>query len=317
MVGTLMRTIMRRIGILGEAMGELFTHNAQVEVGIGGDTFNAAVYLSQMSDQVQPVFFSAIGQDPFSQLLMNICQQYGIGTDAIDVDSYRNIGLYSIVNDEHGERAFHYWRSDSAAKGYLNNLLNRDRLTKWFACDALFFSGITLAIMSVDARSDLLDRIGRWHGGRVYFDDNFRPLLWQNDDVQECYGDAINAADVLMLSVEDQLSIQPATDKNELIEILACYRDKIIILRDGGQPITVIQNGHLTTIEIDSVVAVDTTAAGDSFSGTFIALYESGVDLISAIQRAAKVSALVVQQPGALVTLPESVLIEVAVRGDV
>ncbi len=312
-----MSTGMRRIGILGEAMGELFTRGEQVEIGIGGDTFNAAVYLSQLSDRVQPVFFSAIGRDPFSALLMTTCQRYGIQTDAIAVDDFRNIGLYSIVNDDQGERAFHYWRSDSAAKEYLNSLVNSARLADWLACDALFFSGITLAIMSVDARSDLLDRVNRWQGGRVYFDDNFRPLLWRNDDVQLCYGDAINAADVLLLSVEDQLRIQQATDKAELLEILACYRDKIIILRDGGNPITVIQNGQLNHVVIEPVTPVDTTAAGDSFSGAFIALFESGVALLKAIEQAAKVSATVVQQPGALVTLPETLLNDIVVRGDV
>ncbi len=314
-----MEQAMRSIGILGEAMGELFTHgDNNVELGIGGDTFNAAVYMAQMSQTVIPTFFSAIGDDPFSQLLIVLCRQYGIKVDSIEKDDIRNIGLYSIINDDTGERKFHYWRSESAAKSYLNALPKSDYANEWLSCDAVFFSGITLAIMSADARSDLLELVSRWQNGRVYFDDNYRPQLWDKEDIQACYDTACNAADVLLLSVEDQLQIQQVDSKSQLIEIFACYRDKTIILRDGGNPITYIRNGLVTHIEITAVQSVDTTAAGDSFSGTFISLYESGVDLETAIRIAANVSAQVVQQPGAIVKLPESLLNDLAVvRGEV
>ena len=314
-----MKNSMRSVGVLGEAMGELFTQGQnKIDMGIGGDTFNAAVYMAQMEGTVQPKFYSAIGSDPFSQLLVGLCQRYSIGVDSIAKDETRNIGLYSILNDDQGERRFHYWRSESAAKSYLNALPKSEYAREWLACDAVFFSGITLAIMSADARSDLLDMVSSWKGGKVYFDDNYRPTLWDKADVQFWYDTVFNAADVLLLSVEDQLQIQQVESKSQLVEIFACYREKTVILRDGGNPITLIRNGNVSTIEITAVKPIDTTAAGDSFSGTFIALLESGVELETAIRCASKVSAHVVQQPGALVKLPESLLNEiVTARGEV
>jgi 2-dehydro-3-deoxygluconokinase len=307
MVGTLMTTGLKRIGVLGEAMGELFTHSLEhISVGIGGDTFNAAVYMAQVAKIVQPHYFSAIGTDPFSQLFIQKCHEFDISDQFIFRDPVRSIGLYSITNDDEGERQFNYWRSDSAARHYLNTISNSDVGFDWFACDALYLSGITLAIMNPNARESLLAQLSSYTQGSIYFDDNFRPLLWQNDDVQLWYDKMFNAANVLLLSVEDQLLVQNVTSKTELIEHLQGYRDKTIILRDGANPISLIQKGELISLEVEPVKPVDTTAAGDSFTGTYIAMAESGADIFSAIKIASRVSGYVIQQTGALVQLPKS-----------
>jgi 2-dehydro-3-deoxygluconokinase len=307
MVGTLMTIGLKRIGVIGEAMGELFTHSLEhMSVGIGGDTFNAAVYMAQVEKAVQPHYFSAIGTDPFSQLFIQKCHEFGINDQFIIRDSARSIGLYSITNDEDGERQFDYWRSDSAARQYLNSMANSEQGCDWLVCDALYLSGITLAIMNHDAREALLAKLSAFSQGTIYFDDNFRPLLWQNDDVQLWYDRMFNAANVLLLSVEDQLLVQNVANKSELIEHLQGYRDKTIILRDGPNPISLIQKGELISLEVEPVKPVDTTAAGDSFTGSYIAMAESGADIFSAIKIASRVSGYVIQQKGALVQLPKS-----------
>jgi 2-dehydro-3-deoxygluconokinase len=311
-----MNTQLKRVGILGEAMGELFTRaDTSTVVGVGGDTFNAAVYMAQISERVEPQFFSAVGCDPFSRLFIKKCQEFGINDKAIIRDNVRNIGLYSISNDADGERHFNYWRTESAARYYLNSLHQTKKVDDYLMCDALYLSGITLAIMSKVARGRFLQTIQCWENGSIYFDDNFRPLLWENEDVQLCYDQMFNAADVLLLSVEDQLLIQNVKTKAELVEKFSCYREKTIVLRNGSKPITLIKNGNVTEINVSPVIAVDTTAAGDSFTGAFIALVESGIDLEAAIKQASSVSGHVVQKPGALVQLPESLLNNIVVRG--
>lgn len=297
---------LKRIGILGEAMGELFTEsNHRMIVGTGGDTFNAAVYLAQSETVAQPHFFSAIGTDPFSQLLLERCAEFGVQATSIEIDPVRSIGLYSITNDARGERHFNYWRSDSAAKHYLLQLQTSGAMQALMQCDAIFFSGITLAIMDVAARAAFLQSLRAYDRGAIYFDDNYRPLLW-GENAEQWYKEVYQTSDYLLLSVEDQLAIHGLSRKDELIAMLLDYPEKTIVLRNGDQPMTILHQHKLVDLDVDPVTPIDTTAAGDSFTGTFIALTESGVSATDAASFAAKVSAHVIQQAGALVQLPNA-----------
>jgi 2-dehydro-3-deoxygluconokinase len=295
---------LKRVGILGEAMGELFTESQhRMIVGTGGDTFNAAVYLAQSESCAQPHFFSAIGTDPFSQLLLERCAEFDVQATSIEIDPVRSIGLYSISNDNRGERHFNYWRSDSAARHYLHHLDATGAMQALLNCDAIFFSGITLAVMQPDIRHSFLQALRTYKKGAIYFDDNYRPLLW-GENAEQWYKEVYQASDYLLLSVEDQLNIHGLSSKEELISMLQDYPEKTIVLRNGDQPMTIMQQHQQFDLDVDPVKPIDTTAAGDSFTGTFIALTETGVSTEQAATFAAKVSAHVIQQAGALVQLP-------------
>lgn len=295
---------LKRVGVLGEAMGELFTESSRrMMVGMGGDTFNAAVYMAQQHAPVQPHFFSAIGTDPFSQLFLAECLEFGVQSDSVLIDQERSMGLYSITNDAYGERHFNYWRDNSAAKAYLNDLPTSAGLSQWTACDSLFLSGITLAVMSPQARRAVVDAMKQYRNGATYFDDNYRPLLW-GETAQQWYKEMFEASDYLLLSVEDQLAIHQLSSKETLVDMLSDYPEQTIILRNADQPMSIGHRHEWIDLDVEPVKPVDTTAAGDSFTGTFIALVEMGISTVEAAIHAAKVSAYVIQKPGALVQLP-------------
>ncbi|MBQ3575298.1 MAG: ribokinase, partial [Clostridia bacterium] len=52
------------------------------------------------------------------------------------------------------------------------------------------------------------------------------------------------------------------------------------------------------------VKAVDTTAAGDTFTGFFFAAVAEGVDVENALKRASKASSISVTRPGAAASIP-------------
>ena len=88
-----------------------------------------------------------------------------------------------IENDSSGERTFHYWRSASAARTLF---LPESNLSPAALCevDAIYASGISLAIMHPQARADLIGFLEtfRADGKIVAYDSNYRPALWE--DVQ-------------------------------------------------------------------------------------------------------------------------------------
>ena len=53
-------------------------------------------------------------------------------------------------------------------------------------------------------------------------------------------------------------------------------------------------------------VAVDTTAAGDTFTGYFIAAVSSGEPVRQAMEKATQAAAIAVSRPGASVSIPYS-----------
>ncbi|WP_309598963.1 PfkB family carbohydrate kinase, partial [Klebsiella pneumoniae] len=66
-------------------------------------------------------------------------------------------GLYLIQLDEQGERTFLYWRNDSAARYLVRHPEYPALLAQMAQMDAIYLSGISLAILPPQDRLQLLD----------------------------------------------------------------------------------------------------------------------------------------------------------------
>ena len=107
---------MASIIVVGEGMIELSRAGADSwRLGYGGDTLNTAVHLARLGADVS--YFTALGNDPFSEDLRQAWRSEGVDTSLILTDPSRRPGLYAITNDPDGERRFTYWRGESAARG--------------------------------------------------------------------------------------------------------------------------------------------------------------------------------------------------------
>ena len=60
---------------------------------------------------------------------------------------------------------------------------------------------------------------------------------------------------------------------------------------------------------------MDTTAAGDTFTGYFVAAYTQGKPLQECLMRAAAASAIAVSRPGASVSIPVREEVEAMLQG--
>ncbi len=86
-------------------------------------------------------------------------------------------GLYYIETDSTGERTFYYWRNEAAAKFWLESEQSATICEELANFDYLYLSGISPAILSPTSREKLLSllRECRANGGKVIFDNNYRP----------------------------------------------------------------------------------------------------------------------------------------------
>jgi len=213
-------------------------------------------------------------------------------------------GLYTIQVDETGERTFYYWRDMSAAKDYFvdNPSLLEAHLDE---LDALYYSGISLAVLPVSGRERLFGVIEklRARGGKVFFDNNYRPRLWRGDpDTAEWYDRAFANADLAMITLEDNAALYGLDEESALGHAFSLTCDEVVIKR-GVDPTIVRVRGEeafmVPTFKVPKVI--DTTGAGDSFAGGYLAARLQGQSPEVAARSGNKIASIVVQYPGAII----------------
>lgn len=289
---------------IGECMVELMQANdGLMRKSFAGDTFNTAYYARLFLPADWSVdYFTAVGRDMISDEMLAFMQGHGVGTGQIARIEGRAPGLYMIhLND--GERSFSYWRSVSAAK-----LLARDadRLRKAIeASDVIVFSGITLAILPPEDVDTLLAELRRAKaaGKLVAFDPNIRPRLWDGAGrMRETITDGARAATLVMPSFDDEASHFGDASIEATIDRYRALGVADLVVKNGAEGATLAfgeDSTHVPSARVERVI--DTTSAGDSFNGGFLARYVATGDAPASARFAADLAAAVIQHHGALV----------------
>ena len=172
-----------RIAVLGEGMLELARPDSAGPVwqlGFGGDTLNTAVHLARFG--LRASYVTALGSDPFSADMRRDWNAEGLDISHVLTDPEHLPGLYAIRTDNAGERSFFYWRGASAARHMFALPGITQALEHMAKADLLYLSLISLAIIGPEAREQVYDLCAcvRRNGGRVAFDSNYRPRLWDS-----------------------------------------------------------------------------------------------------------------------------------------
>ena len=294
---------------IGECMIEMAVlENGDFRQGFAGDTLNTAWYVRACLPKADwdVSYFTRLGEDLYSAKMKSFFEENGLDTRHIATDATRRPGLY-LIDIKHGERSFTYWRDQSAAK-----LLADDEARLQQALDAadiIYFSGITLAILSPERRQAFLAKIAsaRKAGKTTVFDPNIRPRLWETTEALKHY--------TMMAAASAEISLPSFDDEATLfgdIDLAACaerYRAAgcgLVVVKNGGGPMLAVDETRSNPFDgFEKVQPVDTTGAGDSFNGGFLSAWATGADIETAIHRAHNVSLQVIQHRGALMPMDQ------------
>lgn len=289
-----------------ELQGQAFGTMRQT---FGGDTLNTAVYLARCADpqRLRVQYATALGDDPLSAGLLARWQAEGLAVDLVRRLEGRLPGLYLIDVDPAGERRFLYWRDQSAAKSYFD-AAQTPLEQSLDDIAALYFSGISLAILPPAGRARLLAAAAalRARGAAVIFDNNYRPRLWPDAAVaRAAFAQALAVASIALVTLDDEaLRLARPLDEALLADTLALPVPELVIKR-GALPTLLRSAGQaplaVPTERVERVV--DTTAAGDSFAGAYLAARLGGVPAEDAVRAGNRLAARVVQHPGAIIPL--------------
>lgn len=295
---------MNTIYFMGECMVELRAMSAAtLHQSFAGDVYNSAVYLKRCFPEVSTSVITALGQDNLSKKMRERFESEQLDTQYVFSHESKVPGMYYIETDEHGERSFIYWRSDSAAKKTVE-FLNVECVDQLCQGDMFFFSGISLAIIDKTSRDQfwkVLEQL-KSAGVKIVFDPNYRARLWDSvEDTKAQYHLAFNLADVTLPGVEDLTTLYDVHSVEAVIEYLKPYQIDEIVVKNGPESVITQHNNTLQSHTIIPVTTVvDTTSAGDAFNGVYLGARLSGKSIATAVQLGAKAAGAVIQQPGAI-----------------
>jgi sugar/nucleoside kinase (ribokinase family) len=277
------------VDVVGEPPGPLVAH-------FGGDVANAAVNAARLGGDV--ALAGGAGDDTWGAWLRDRLAAEGVGMQWFELlDSVRT-KLAFVRVDSGGEPSFDFYGDGVAPAGVPEAL---------GACDALFLTSNTLLgeqerMLGLTARRQALDE-----GKPVVFDANLRPARWATADaavatVQGCVpGTAVlkcNRSEARALTGRDD----PHAAAGALLELGA--QSVVVTLGADGA----LLRGAGGDAHVPGVPAtpVDTTGAGDAFTGALAAALGSGCDLVAAVRIGVRAGTYAVCRPGAQASFPRA-----------
>lgn len=287
---------------IGEVMAEIRNGPSEdFSVGFAGDTYNTAVYCARALKVPGSVGFkTAIGRDSLSSGFIDVAKRERLDTSEISVSPDRNIGIYAVTTDETGERSFYYWRSNSAARAMFDDQAVSQRLAR---AGITYLSGITLAILPAVARRSLMDalrNLTQCGKSLIAFDSNYRPQLWENaDTARSCINEMWEIADIALPSIDDELALFNEASEDAVISRFASKAWTACAIKRGARgPVSPALGLHPQFQPAAKVV--DTTAAGDSFNGGYLAAYIQGKSEENCLLAGHQLASKVVSVSGAI-----------------
>ncbi len=255
------------------------SQTAKFEQHAGGAPANVAVAVAALGGNAE--FVGTLSTDPFSDFLLDSLRRANVATTHIQRTCAAPTALAFVTLDENGERSFSFYRSPAADLLFRESRLAAKAFAKasiFHACsNSLTEEGIAQATLACMRRA-------REAGALVSFDMNLRPALWPAGvDPGPRIRAALALADVVKLSAEELAFLTAfAGSESAALDAILSENAQLVLVTDGARPIRWRARDTHGTLDTYAVEAIDSTAAGDAFSGGILfALANIGIDTLS------------------------------------
>ena len=288
---------------IGEAMIEISNiKNSLYNQSFAGDTLNFCNYLDKK--KLNAFFLSAIGKSEINQSLLDFVKSKNISTKYIKQINQFEVGLYLIKNKDNGEKQFFYWRDESAAKHYFNNIdfLNLYKELKNF--DYIYFSGITLSIIHISKLNNFIKllRLLKSKKIKIVFDFNIRPTRWNKKNLNNFLDSVVKFVDICFLSGEDMNYWKNKNNIKSYEQIVRKYKIKHSIFRKNAKFTYVFLNKTRYVFRNKLLKkVVDTSGAGDGFNAAYLSNFIVNNDPVLALKAGSSLGSKIVMKKGAIV----------------
>ena len=265
-------------------LGGTFLMNA------GGKGANQAVTAARQGGQV--TFISKTGNDVFGKQSVELYNSEGINTDYIFSDAKNPSGVALITVDSHGENCIVV---ASGANGSLSAADIESARTE-IESGSIVLMQLEIPIDTVEYAAELASNKG------ISVILNPAPARTLSEKLLKClYVITPNEHEAEMLS---GLKVTDWTTAKKAADVISSKGVNNVVITMGSQGAFVKEQDEYYTVEATKVTAVDTTAAGDSFSGAFCVALAEGKSIKDAVKVATRVAAITVTRMGAQSSIP-------------
>ena len=239
----------------------------------GGAPANVCVQVVKLGGQA--VYLSKVGNDGFGDFLIETLKNEGVDVSYISKSSEHDTSLAFVSFTADGEREFSFFRKAAAD---LHFTIGDFKDVVFEKGDILEFGSVALKTFVARTTHKYLIDKAKEEGAMVCFDPNLRLNLWEDpEELRQVVREFAGYADVIKVG-EDELSFITGLEGVDAVKAMFTGNLKILLLTNGGKGAKLyLADGRCAECSGYKVKTVDTTGAGDSFFGAFIAqLLEKG-----------------------------------------
>ena len=261
-----------------------------IRMGTGGDALNEAVVLAGLGKKAE--LRTVIGRDMAGEMILRECRTRGILCDRIEVREDLATGINVVLVQENGERNFF-----TNPGGSLRNLSFED-VSAPLEDDTgiLCLASIFVSPLLGPAEMEKLFLCARNRGITVCADMTKR----KNKETVETVAGALRYVDYLIPNREEAMLLTGADSPGRAADILLEAGVGNVAIKCGAEG-CLIKNRQMERMvpAMAGLNCVDTTGAGDSFAGGFLAALSEGRGFEECARFANKCGAAAVQVVGA------------------
>jgi 2-dehydro-3-deoxygluconokinase len=293
-----------KICSIGECMIEITnTYNNNFQQSFAGDTLNFCSYLNKKNFNVD--YLSSVGKSEINKDFFNLLKSKKISKKLIHIHPHNETGLYLIKNDKNGEKNFYYWRDNSAAKNYLNELNYKKLEIILKKYHYIYFSGITLSIISKNKQKDFCNLIKKLkeYNVKIIFDLNIRIKRWPN---KKHLNASINLflpfIDILFSTGEDIKNWKNNDNLSFFNKLIKSNKINHAIFRKNASLNYAILNDQIYKItnKVHKMI-VDSSGAGDGYNAAYISEFLTSGDVYRSLQASHLLGSKIVMKKGAII----------------
>ena len=294
---------MKQIAVIGSVVIDLAVQTPRLpaagetlladnfKIGPGGKGANAAVAVKRAG--AAAVLVGCIGDDDFGRMEMAALQKEGVNVDAVAIHPEVSTGVGIAMIDADGENTI---------LGVLgaNDYLNPNDVAQALALHQDTLNAILVNFEVPEPAVAAAVQLGVDYGVPVIVDAGparpYTPETWRNCTILT--PNEQETETLVGYPVSDD-----ATAERAARELLGMGPSAVVLHR-GAQGALLVTPDDTIHVPSFSVDVVDTTGAGDAFSGALSVAVAEGLPLVDAIRRANAAGALAVTRLGTLPVMP-------------
>ncbi|MFH1447578.1 MAG: carbohydrate kinase [Candidatus Micrarchaeota archaeon] len=225
----------------------------------GGAPANVARGLAKLGSEVG--MLGMVSDDGFGKFLYDTLKESAVDVRGIVVSKKRKTRLAFVSVKGDGERDFAFYSEKCADEGF-----GPEDIDAGYVGGARVLHFGSIGMISETGERATMKAVGivKKAGGRISYDPNLRPMLWDSEDeMLDTARKGLGVADILKVDGDELKAITGEDGLEQGVEKLPKMELVCVTLGRGG--CYYYHKGELERIDACPVKAADSTGAGDAF----------------------------------------------------